>query len=266
MKKLLRYSLLSLASILVMGHPVFGQIDTVSPVLVQADPVKEKKFKNTVRFNITNPLIFGDKSLVVGYERVLNDSKSFSINIGQSELPEFGLFNPDSDNPEAKLTKNSAGHGFNTTADFRFYLKAENKYAAPHGIYLAPYVAFATMGRKNTWSLNTDNFNGEVVTDFNLSFIAVGGELGYQFIIWKRVALDFILIGPSMAAYKLKAKLDTSLDPDDESLLFQKISEALAEKFPGYSFAFDDAEFVKTGTSDLIGPSFRYVIHVGFRF
>ena len=251
---------------MVIGHPVVGQVDTVKPVLVQADAVKEKKFKNTIRLNITNPLIFGERAIVLGYERVLSDSKSFSINLGQSELPDFGLFDPDTDDPEAKLIKNSTGKGFNTTADFRFYLKAENKYAAPHGIYLAPYVAYANMGRDNTWELKTDNFTGQVITNFNLSFIAVGGELGYQFILWKRVALDFILIGPSMAAYKLKAKLDTNLDPEDESLLFQKISDALEEKFPGYSFAFDDAEFVKTGTSDLIGPSYRYVVHVGFRF
>ena len=91
MKNLLRFSLLLLLSLMITGYPVFGQVDTVSPVLVQADPVKEKKFKNTVRFNITNPLIFGDKSLVVGYERVLNDSKSFSINIGQSELPDLNI-------------------------------------------------------------------------------------------------------------------------------------------------------------------------------
>jgi len=252
---------------MVMGYPVFGQADTVNPVLVQADPVKEKKFKNTVRLNITNPLIFGERSLVLGYERVLSHRRSFSINLGQSELPSFDLFNPDSDDPEAKLTKNSTGRGFNTTADYRFYLTAENKYDAPHGIYLAPYVAFASMGRENTWSLNFDGgYHGEVVTDFNLSFFAFGGELGYQFILWKRVALDFILIGPSVATYKLKAKLDTNLAPEEESIIYEKISEALEERFPGYSFAFDDAEFVKTGTSDLIGPSYRYVIHIGFRF
>jgi len=256
MKNLLQLSLLSCLWISALNSSLFGQ----------EEMNKEKNYKNTVRLNITNPLIFGDRSLVIGYERLLNDRKSFSINVGQSELPEFGLFNPDTDNPEAKLTKNSKGHGFNTTADFRFYLKAENKYAAPHGIYLAPYIAYATMGRKNTWALNTSNFQGNVITDFNLNFLALGGELGYQFVLWKRVTLDFILIGPSIATYKLKANLDTTLDPDDESLLFQKISDALAEKFPGYTFVFDDAEFVKTGTSDLIGPSFRYVIHAGFRF
>ncbi len=266
MKNLLRFSLLLLLSFIVTGHPVFGQMDTVNPVLVRTDLVKEKNYKNTIRLNITNPLIFGDKSLVIGYERIIDHHRSFSINFGRSELPEFGLFNPATDDPDAKLTKNSKGHGFNTTADFRFYLSAENKYAAPHGIYLAPYIAYASMGRKNTWTLNTTNFQGPVVTDFNLNFLAVGGELGYQFVVWKRWTLDFILIGPSVATYKLKATIDTNLSPDGESLLFQKISDALAEKFPGYTFAIDDAEFVKTGTSDLIGPSFRYVIHVGFRF
>lgn len=45
---------------------------------------------------------------------------------------------------------------------------------------------------------------------FNLNqTVALGAQLGYQFIIWKRVALDFVLIGPSVAGYALEAKLDT---------------------------------------------------------
>jgi hypothetical protein len=255
MKNLLRLAL-SLLCMMSVNHLVMSQETMKS----------DKQYKNIVRLNITNPLIFGDKSLVVGYERVLGPNKSFSLNIGQSELPEFSLFNPGSDDPEAQLTKNTKGHGFNLTADFRFYLKQENKFNAPHGIYLAPYVAYATMGRENTWTLHTNSFDGEVVTDFNLNFLAIGGELGYQFVLWKRVALDFILIGPSLARYKLEAKVDTSLDPDDEALLFQKINDALEEKFPGYSFAIDGSDFEKTGTSDLIGPSYRYVIHLGFLF
>lgn len=177
MKNLLRISFLSLLCVCIMSLTVSGQEEMKN----------EKQYKNVVRLNITNPLIFGDRSLVLGYERVLNDRKSFSINFGVSELPEFKLFNPGEDSTgQAVLTKNSAGRGFNTTGDFRFYLKAENKYAAPHGIYLAPYLSYASMGRKNTWSINTATFTGDVITDFNLSFLAVGGELGYQFVLWKK--------------------------------------------------------------------------------
>ena len=152
------------------------------------------------------------------------------------------------------------------TVDYRFYLRTENKFRAPRGVYIGPYAGYVTMGRKNTWTLDTDNTHGDVITDFNLSILALGAELGYQFVLWKRVALDFVLIGPGLAGYSLEAKLDTTLDPDDEALLFQKISDALTEKFPGYSFAIDDAEFKKTGSSNVTSLGFRYVIHLGFRF
>jgi hypothetical protein len=36
-----------------------------------------KNYKNTVRVILTNPLIFGEKSLIVGYERTLGAHKAF---------------------------------------------------------------------------------------------------------------------------------------------------------------------------------------------
>ena len=95
---------------------------------------------------------------------------------------------------------------------------------------------------------------------------AVGAQLGYQFVLWKRVALDFVLIGPSIAWYSLEAKLDTSLDPDDESALYAKIDEILQERFPGYTFVLDDVDFKKTGSTDTQSFGFRYTIHLGYRF
>jgi hypothetical protein len=42
-------------------------------------------------------------------------------------------------------------------------------------------------------------------TKTSLSITSIGFEFGYQFIFWKRLALDMILLGPGVAGYNLKA-------------------------------------------------------------
>lgn len=225
---------------------------------------KEKKpLKNTIRLNITNPLIFGNKSFVVGYERVLSSQTSFSVNVGRTELPSFGKFN--FSDSTVQINKSVKNRGFHITGDFRFYPSSENKHLAPRGMYFGPYASFVTMGRENSWELDTDDFQGTVGTDLNFQFFAVGAQLGYQFVIWKRLALDFVLIGPGVAFYELSAELDTDLSAEDESALFERINEILEERFPAYNFAFDGS-FKTSGTGKTTSLGYRYVVHLGFRF
>jgi hypothetical protein len=252
MKNRFQLVLLSLLFIVAMNITAFAQ----------EEMKMERHYKNIVRLNLTNPVIFGEKSLVLGYERVLGDYKSASINIGQAQLPKFNIINTDS----TEIQKDSKEHGFNMTADFRFYLAKENKHMAPRGVYIGPYLGYNSMGRKNTWTLNTSSFTGDVKTDVDFNVLAVGGQLGYQFILFKRIALDLVLIGPGVAFYNLKAKLDTTLDADDEQALYDKINEALKERFPGYTFVLDDIDFEKTGSSSVTSLGFRYVVNVGFLF
>ena len=220
----------------------------------------DKSYKNVVRLNLTNPVIFGEKSLVVGYERVLSDYKSASINFGMAQLPKLSILNDST----IQANKDSKEHGFNFTADFRFYLQKENKFKAPHGIYIGPYLGYNSMGRENTWTLSSHQ--GDVKTDVDFNVLAIGGQLGYQFVLFKRMTLDLVLIGPGIAFYNLKAKLDTTLDPEDEQAVYDKINEALKERFPGYTFVVDDVDFEKTGNTSVTSLGFRYVINVGFMF
>lgn len=237
---------------------------SLTTVLAQEEMKTEKNYKNTVRLNLTNPLIFGDKSLILGYERTLGAHKSFSVNLGQANLPKFGILNLEGDS--IQVQKDTKDKGFNMTADFRFYPAAENKHVAPRGVYFGPYVGYNTMSRENAWSLHTVGYDGNVKTNFNFNVLYLGAQMGYQFIFWKRVALDLVLIGPGVGFYKLSAKLDTDLDADDEDALYQKINDALKEKFPGYTFVLDDIDFEKTGSSSVTSFGFRYVINLGFRF
>jgi hypothetical protein len=224
----------------------------------------EKTFKNTIRLNITNPLIFGSSSLVLGYERVLNKQFSFSVNVGRTTLPNFKSFNFSGDS-SFQINKVKKDRGFLMTGDFRYYPASENKFSAPRGLYFGPYASFVTLGRENTWTLQTNSFTGDVKTDFNFQFFSVGAQLGYQFIIWKRVALDFVLVGPGVAFYQFSAKVNTDLSQEDESALFDRINEILQEKFPGYNYVID-GEFKTSGTAKTTSIGYRYVVHLGFRF
>ena len=221
--------------------------------------------KNTIRLNLTNPVFFGKRSLVIGYERIIKKNQSFSINIGQAALPKFLSLGIEGDST-IQINRSSKEGGFNISGDYRFYLGDLNKYSAPRGVYIGPYASYSTMGRENSWNLDTDNFQGEVITDLNFRFTAIGVQLGYQFVLWKRVALDLLLIGPGIANYSLEAKLNTTLDIEDEQALFEKINEILNEKFPGYTFTIDDVDFIKKGTASTTTLGYRYVIHLGFRF
>jgi hypothetical protein len=52
--------------------------------------------KNTIHFNLTNPMIFGDGSIIFGYERVLNKRRSFTVNIGSTAFPSLDIIDADS--------------------------------------------------------------------------------------------------------------------------------------------------------------------------
>ena len=92
-------------------------------------------------------------------------------------------------------------------------------------------MTYNSFTRNMTFSATTESFTGELNADFRFRVATVGFQLGYQFIFWNRVTLDLMMFGPGLASYKLKANLDTTLDPDQESELFQKINEKLQKKF-----------------------------------
>ena len=224
----------------------------------------EKAYKNSVRVNVTNPLIFGTKSIIVGYERVLNNRRSFSVNIGQASFPDFKIINADSVRANSILGEK----GFHISGDYRFYLARENKFQAPRGVYIGPYFAYNYFERKNSWSMTSSNGGSAktVETKTSLSTTTIGFEFGYQFIFWKRLSLDMILLGPGIAGYNLKASVGSNLSEEDRQKLFDKLNEALADKFPGYSTVIDEGEFKKAGTAKTTTFGFRYMVMIGFRF
>ena len=226
----------------------------------------EREFKNTIRFNVTNPLIFGGKSLIFGYERILKNNKSFSINIGQAALP--NLENGFSDEFREKTVLSQGG--FHISGDYRFYLSKLNKYSAPRGVYIGPYYSYNRFNKGHDWEYTEEGTSTTklINSDLSLKIQQIGFELGYQFVFWKRFSVDLILLGPGIAGYKVKAEVGGNITDEERQLFLEKLNQALKDKFPGYSGTVGDGdgEFAKTGYRSTTSLGYRYMINLGYRF
>jgi len=264
------FKLLPLLIVAVLGASLFkgnAQEKTATDSLPKVTseklpvPTKEKKVrKNSIMINLSNPMLISDQFQIIGYERVLPNNQSFTVNIGKFSIPKFTGDLADS----LGLNTDYKDKGFHFSTDYRFYLKKENRHAAPRGVYLAPYYTYNHLNRENSW--NIDGRIDEVYTDITFNIHTLGAELGYQFIFWDRVALDLVLMGPGFGFYSVKAEVGTDLDPNEESEFFDKLNEILADKIPGYDKVIEAGEFSKKGTYNVESIGFRYLVRVGYRF
>jgi hypothetical protein len=244
---------ISLIVILLTGAQAYGQ---------EEKPVK-KDLKNTIKVNITNPMIFGD-AYQIGYERTIGKHQSFSANIGRFSIPfSLGFGNNDS---IKDITTNRNSKGLHFSGDYRFYLAKENKYNSPRGVYIGPYLTYNSYSRDVRFSVDTPSLVGDVNADFRFRVVSMGFQMGYQFVFWNRMSLDVLFFGPGIAGYKLNTELDTTFDPEDESELFRQINEALKEKVPGYDLVLNPGEYEETGSFNTTSLGFRYVVTLGVRF
>lgn len=225
-------------------------------------PQTEKKVrKNIININVTNPMLISDRFQAIGYERVLRNGQSFTVNFGTFGLPRF-LSGKLADT--LNIVTDTKDKGFHFSADYRFYLLKLNRYGAPRGVYIGPYYTLNYLNRRNSWSL--DGYVDEVFTNTKISVNTIGFELGYQFIFWDRLALDLILLGPGVGFYGVKTEIGTTLNPDDESNLFDKLNEMLQDRIPGYDRIIDVGEYSKKGSYHTKNIGYRYVIRLGFAF
>jgi hypothetical protein len=111
------------------------------------------------------PLIFNSKNLTFGYERLLKNSKSFSINAGFFILPK--LFN--NDNPDIYFVQKSNRVGYTFAADFRFISKSLTNVQLRPGVYIGPYFAQYRYGFDNTLEINIGS-DGKASMDVDAGF------------------------------------------------------------------------------------------------
>jgi hypothetical protein len=242
--------------------PIFLAVFLISSTSVFSQ-APTKDFKNSVKFNVSNTLLY-DNSYQFSYERIIKENQSLNFVVGYQEFPLITVDLGD----DTSFAKNSNRSGFSIGADYRFYLGSLNKYKAPRGIYLAPFVSF--------FQFNTDrdiahtNPDTGAVSNVNLSskfnLTNFGGELGYQFVLWDRFVVDCVLFGPSLTRYKFNAKLDGSIPGLEDNEVYQKVIEAIKDKFPGIEGITGDEGVEKKGVQSITAVGFRYNVSIGYRF
>jgi hypothetical protein len=225
-------------------------------------PADSSGLRNIVRINVSNPVLFGIKNNVFGYERIFQHNRSASLNMGRFSFPAFEPFITDT----ISLARNYRDHGFNFALDYRIYLKRENKYDAPRGLYMGPYYAFNYLKRENHWTFNTEGYTGEMTSELKVNMHLVGFQLGYQFVIWRRFMCDVVFMGPGLWFFNMKSVPQTSLSPEDKALFYEKLNEQLESKFPGYDFAADGSDIRKSGSFRSGRVGYRYLVNIGYRF
>ncbi len=219
--------------------------------------------KNVIRYNLSGALLFGmNHYIVFGYERVLSPKRSISVNFGKASLPK--LISISTDSVQMKSDKKRSGVNF--SIDYRFYLASENKYKAPHGLYIGPYYSYNRFTNEVQWTYTNSTTNNEVTSNTKFNIHTVGFELGYQFIFWKRLALDLVLAGPGLGFYDYKATFDSNLDAATKEQLQNGLKQLLTQKFPGMNYVFSDEEINANGVMRTNTIGYRYIVHVGFSF
>jgi hypothetical protein len=222
----------------------------------------QKDFKNSVKFNVSNTLLY-DNSYQFSYERIIKENQSLNVFAGYQEFPLITVNFSDVD-----FDKDSSRKGYSLGADYRFYLGSINKYKGPRGVYLAPFVSFFQF--ETDRNLRYTNPDTQVVSNANLNsklnLTNFGGELGYQFVLWDRFVIDCVLFGPSLTRYKYNLKLDGQIPGLDENEMFQKLVEAMKNKFPELGNLSNDNDVEKKGVQSITAVGFRYNISIGYRF
>ena len=221
-----------------------------------AKPVKE--FKNTIKINLTSWILY-QNGFQLNYERILSKKRSITVWGGPIQFPMPTIIS----NSSLQFDQNKQKSGFTIGADYRFYLAKENKYDAPHGVYLAPYVSYYHFNNQKS---GKDTVSGDPLTlNTTLNMLNIGGELGYQFVIKNRFVIDCVLVGPALTSYYFNIKLEGS-NPADQNEQIKAIFDALKEKYPVLKDLSSSEGISKSGISNFWSLGFRYAIHIGYRF
>ncbi len=154
--------------------------------------------------------------------------------------------------------------GFKFAAEYRYYLQKDNKFKAPRGVYLGPYLSVLNFKNIREIEVTMDGNVESAVVNSRIDIINIGVQFGYQFLIKNRWTIDLVFIGPSVSNYRAKFELDGDFTGDPEDVT-SDIIEALIERFPGFDDLITDREFTDSGKIAW-AYGYRYQFQVGYHF
>jgi hypothetical protein len=144
-------------------------------------------------------------------------------------------------------------------------LRKENKYSAPRGVYLGPYLTYLSFKNGRTISVDNEGTIEEAVLDSKLGVLNIGVQLGYQFVLNNRWTIDLIFVGPSVSNYYAKFDLDGNYTFDPEDVQNEILAE-LIDRFPALEDLLTDKEVDSNGKVNSWAYGFRYQLLIGYHF
>ena len=220
--------------------------------------------KNVIRYNPTPGMVVGLESTVFGYERVLAPHQSVSVNIGRLMFRQFVDLRLD----RFDIYTNRKSGGISIAADYRRYFKKRNRGFAPDGLYWGPFITYYNYRHQidATYKDPVDFTSSDVLLKTKLTAYHLGVQLGYQFVVAKRLTFDLILLGPSWGKYQADFDIEGNLDINEESELYQAVSDLIVERLPGLGSLIKNRSASASGFFSTNTIGMRYLFQIGFLF
>ncbi len=232
------------------------------------------KFRVMIVFLFLSAYAFGQKNVVkagfsdaflgnfnLNYERALTQQQSLSIKLGYM-MPTRSPFITDAAiTPSAYTLEDSKG-GINASMEYRFYM---NKEASLEGFYIAPYLRFLNQSMDYSDDIDARTFQ----VDFRLNTLGAGAQLGYQWLIADRVALDLSFFGAGIDYHMVHFKYQ--LSPQEPGFDYGSIKSEVSDVFKNINYLHKRLKFDKeddhlTTRLPFLFPGFRVGIHLGVAF
>ena len=220
--------------------------------------------KNIIRFNPMPFTVLGPESFSLGYERVFKSHQSISMNIGRLKMREFVDLGLD----QFGIDKNRESGGYSFVIDYRRYFKKRNRGFAPDGLYWGPFYSYYWYNHdlSLTYTDPANISSSKVSLESEFRMYHFGLQLGYQFIIKKRVSVDLIFIGPSWGKYRADFSLKGNLEVDEENDLIKEYFDLVVEKYPGLGTLVKERNVSTSGHFSTNTFGMRYLIQIGVLF
>ena len=225
--------------------PVLGQEETPEPML-----------NNEMKILVTDLL---NGSIMLGYERPFGKHFGVSLMIGYKSKD--GLLKLSGLNTELIKTDQLTYSGLRVIPEVRYYLK-ERSGGMRTGFYFGGYLTY--MSYKSDFIGIYSNEDGDFPFEYDatVNTSSLGLMIGYKLKISKHFNIDFLIAGPGAGAYKFKLK---EVTPAPAEFWFD-LNDAL-ELYSILDLINADFELSPSKNSDdLILPSFRYGISLGYSF
>ena len=232
-------------------------VPAINAAVAQDGQLPERR--NTIKLELTASIWYNN-AFGFSYERTTKPNQSFAISAGYQQLRRDASLG---DNISA--TEDRSKRGFKYGAEYRFYLRKENKHPVPRGVYIGPYFTQHSFNNERILTVEDNGTTEEAALTSKLIILNVGAQLGYQFVINNRWTIDLVFIGPSISHYKYSAELtgNFSFDPDE---IEDEVIQDFLDRFPLLDELISEREATRAGGLDTWSYGYRYQIHVGYHF